>query len=54
MKQKNLEFSLKKQSLTEQNKHNINIKNYQVNEGIENISEINVVSKDRIFNNNRK
>ena len=53
MKQRNLQFSLKKQSLTEQNKHNINIKNYQVNEGIENISEINVVSKDRIFNNNR-
>ena len=53
MKQRNLQFSLKRQSLTEQNKLKTNIKNYQVNEGIENISEINVVSKDRIFNNNR-
>ena len=53
MKQRNLQFSLKKQSYTEQNKMSTNIKNCQVNEGIENISEINVVSKDRIFNNNK-
>jgi len=53
MKQRNLLFSLKKQSYTEQNRPNLNLKNYQVNEGIENISEINVVSKDPIFNNNR-
>jgi len=53
MKQRNLLFSLKKQSYTEQNRPYINLKNYQVNEGIENISEINVVSKDPIFNNNR-